>query len=204
VSTAEELRARFAGRTPVWMDQRYRCAVLCPLVERADGLHLLFEVRAASLRRQPGEVCFPGGRAEGGESAETCALRETEEELRIPREHICLLGRPDFIYSHAGFLMEPVLGLVDEAGFAGLTPSSAEVADVFTAPLSFFQETAPQPLQYTLVPQPPADFPYADVGFPQGYRWASGAVDVPVWHYEGHVIWGLTARIVRNLVEILK
>ena len=59
----EELRRRFDGHAPGLMGARHSYAVLCPLVERADGLHLLFEVRAAGLR-QGGEVCFPGGRAE--------------------------------------------------------------------------------------------------------------------------------------------
>lgn len=59
--------------------------MLVPLVERPEGLCLLYEVRADTLGRQPGEVCFPGGRIEGVESPEECALRETEEELSIPR-----------------------------------------------------------------------------------------------------------------------
>ena len=46
--------------------------------------HLLFEVRADTLDRQPGEVCFPGGHMESGETPAACALRETEEELSIP------------------------------------------------------------------------------------------------------------------------
>ena len=67
------------------MDATGQYSVLVPLVEREGGLSLLYEVRAGSLRRQPGEVCFPGGRLEGAESPEECALRETWEELGIPR-----------------------------------------------------------------------------------------------------------------------
>ena len=56
----EELRRRFGGHEPGLMGARKEYAVLCPFVERDDGPHLLFEVRAAGLR-QGGEVCFPGG-----------------------------------------------------------------------------------------------------------------------------------------------
>ena len=125
----ERLRRHYGGHIPGLLGARHSYAVLCPLVERPDGLHLLYEVRAAALHRQPGEVCFPGGRMEAGETPEQCALRETEEELAIPRREIEILGKPDFICNQAGFLMQPVLGLVSAAGFAAMAPSSAEVAD---------------------------------------------------------------------------
>ena len=84
----EHLRRRYADHVPGLLGARHSYAVLCPLVERPDGLHLLFEVRSAALHRQPGEVCFPGGRMEAGETPEQCALRETEEELAIPRQEV--------------------------------------------------------------------------------------------------------------------
>ena len=62
----DHLRRRFAAHEPDLLGARYRCAVLCPLVERPDGLHLIYEVRANGVS-QPGEVCFPGGRREKGE-----------------------------------------------------------------------------------------------------------------------------------------
>ena len=175
-------------------------AVLCPLVEGKDGLRLLFEVRAPQLR-QGGEVCFPGGKMEPGESPADCALRETEEELSIPREEVRLLGMPDFICNQRGFLLRPVLGLVSPAGFAALRPSPAEVAEAFTVPLAFFRETPPDLRRYELVPQVPEDFPYGPVGIPRTYPWSHGQVEIPIWHYEGHAIWGMTARLVREIIR---
>ena len=116
------LRRRFGGHTPSLLGEKRRYAVLCPLVEREDGLHFLYEVRSRTLS-QGGEVCFPGGRMEPGESPEECALRETEEELAIPAREITLLGTPDFISNQAGFLLRPVLGLVSPRGFAAMRPS---------------------------------------------------------------------------------
>lgn len=198
----DALRRRFDGHQPGLMGARHEYAVLCPLLERPDGLYLLFEVRAAALR-QGGEVCFPGGRKEAGETITECALRETEEELSIPRSEITLLGTPDFISSANGFLLHPILGLVSNDGMASLSPSTAEVSEVFIVPLSFFQNTAPEVYKYDLLPHVPDDFPYEQVGIPRNYRWSQGQVDVPVWYWKGHAIWGLTARIVQYLISEL-
>lgn len=196
----EALRRRFGGHQPGLLGARHEYAVLCPLVEQPDGLRLLFEVRAAGLS-QGGEVCFPGGRLEPGEAPAEAALRETEEELSIPRREVQLLGTPDFLCSQRGFLLRPHLGLVSPAGFASLSPSPSEVAEVFTVPVAFFRDTPPELYSYDLLPQPPLDFPYEEVGVSQDYPWARGKVDVPVWYWQGHAIWGMTARIVRHITR---
>lgn len=196
----ERLERRFQGHEPGLLGAGWSCAVLCPLLEGEDGLRLLFEVRSPQLR-QGGEVCFPGGRMEPGESAADCALRETEEELSIPRGEVALLGTPDFICNQRGFLLRPVLGLVSPAGFAALRPSPAEVAEAFTVPLAFFRETEPEVRRYALIPQVPEDFPYGPVGISRDYPWARGEVEVPIWYYEGHAIWGMTARLVREIAR---
>ena len=174
---------RFYGdHVPTLLEARHEYAVLCPLVERPDGLHLLFEVRSAGVS-QSGETCFPGGQMEPGEAPADCALRETEEER--------------------GFLLRPLPGLVSPAGLAALRPAPAEVAEVFTVPVEFFRTTLPQPCAYDLIPRVPESFPYEAVGIPRDYPWNCGKVEVPVWLYGGHAIWGMTARIVRDLVSHL-
>ena len=195
------LRRFYGDHVPTLLEARHEYAVLCPLVERPDGLHLLFEVRSAGVS-QSGETCFPGGQMEPGETPADCALRETEEDLSIPRAEIRLLGQGDFICNQRGFLLHPVLGVVSPKGLEALRPSPAEVAEVFTVPLSFFRQTPPECYRYTLEPQVPDTFPYEAVGIPRNYPWASGWVEVPVWHYGPHVIWGMTARIVRSLAEV--
>lgn len=194
------LAERFGNHEPGLLGAKQSYAVLCPLVERPDGLHLLYEVRAAGLR-QGGEVCFPGGRMEPGESPEGCAIRETEEELSIPGQEVRVLGTPDFICNQRGFLLRPVLGLVSPGGFARMTPSPAEVAETFTVPLEFFRKTPPEVWEYRLLPQAPKGFPYEAVGIARDYPWADGRVEVPVWYYEGRVVWGMTARITKSLID---
>ena len=199
----EALARRFTGHKPGLLGAQQSYAVLCPVIDHLPGgPHFLYEVRAAQLR-QGGEVCFPGGRMEPGETPEDCALRETEEELAIPKGEIHLLGTPDFIANQRGFLLRPVLGLVSPAGLAAMVPSPAEVAEAFTVPLSFFRETKPEAWSYSLVPQVPEAFPYARVGIPRDYPWAHGRVEVPLWCYQGRAIWGMTARITWDLMRNL-
>lgn len=195
----DALRRRYGGYTPGLMGARHSYAVLVPLLPSADGLRLLFEVRAAALR-QGGEVCFPGGRMETGETAADCALRETEEELSIPPEAVELLGPSDFICNQRGFLLQPVIGVVSPAGLARMRPSPAEVAEVFTVPLDFFRRTEPVAARYELTPTLPEDFPWEAAGIPRDYAWSRGTVEVPAWRYEGRVIWGMTARITRDII----
>ena len=198
----DALRRKYQDHVPGLMGARRSYAVLCPFLELPRETRLLFEVRAADLR-QGGEVCFPGGRMEPGETPAECALRETEEELSIPRDAVEILGCSDFLYSQRGFLLHPVLGRVSAAGLAALDPSPAEVAEVFTVPVRFFQETPPELYRYDLLPQSPEGFPYGAVGVPEDYPWSRGQVEVPVWQYEGRAVWGMTARILRDILRAL-
>ena len=198
------LEALLKDRTPGLMDSKRAYAVLVPLVEQNGELCLLYEVRARTLRRQPGEVCFPGGLMEKGETPEDCALRETWEELAIPDRCVRLLGRLDFIAHRANFLMQPVLGVVDSSALDRMAPSPAEVEEVFFVPLSHLLRTPPIEYTYELVPTPAENFPYEIIGIPKNYRWQNGRENVPVYPWEGRAIWGLTGRITRNLISLLQ
>ena len=190
--------------TPGLLDGRRSYAVLVPLVEREDGLSVLYEVRAMSLRRQPGEVCFPGGRMEAGETPEQCALRETWEELGIPAEEVRVLGQLDFIAHRANFIMYPVLGLISGETADRMKLCEAEVGETFEVPLSHLLTTAPIEYDYELIPTPARDFPYELLNIPRNYRWQVGSENVPVYPWQGRAIWGLTGRITRHLVRMVR
>ena len=199
MASLEEFRRQWTGHVPEIQDMKARYGVLVPLVERPEGLSLLYEVRADTLGRQPGEVCFPGGRVEAGETPEACALRETWEELGIPQSAVELIAPLDLVTHQGGFVMYPFLGLVDPA--APVCPSPAEVKEAFTVPVDWLLAHPAEVYSYELAPQVGADFPYERVGFPKGYRWRGGKVSVPIYDWPGHPIWGLTGRITCRLLE---
>ncbi len=89
------------GRKPGMIDEeQYRkYAVLIPLINTVDGYDVLFEVRSSKLRHQPREICFPGGRMEAGESSQVAAVRETMEELLLPKENISVIAPMDIFIS---------------------------------------------------------------------------------------------------------
>lgn len=200
----EALARLLNGRRPGLMDVGSEYAVLVPLVERQDGLYLLYEVRSHTLRRQPGEVCFPGGRVEGTESPEACALRETEEELAIPPSSIRILGRLDFLAHRTNFMMHPILALVKAGAVEHMTLNPGEVDHTFLVPLSHLLNTPPLEYDYRLIPQTEESFPYELIGIPRDYSWQIGSENVPIYPWQGHAIWGLTGRITRHLVQMIR
>lgn len=199
--TLADFRARWAGHMPAIQDVKQEYAVLVPLVEGPEGLSLLFEVRASTLAHQPGEVCFPGGKVEPGESPRDCALRETLEELGIPTGEVEIMAPLDLLVQQGKFVMHPFLGAVSPAGLAAMRPSQAEVDSTFLVPVEWLRTHPPEIYSYELKPQVGADFPYNRIGFPNGYRWRSGESSVPVYPWPDRPIWGLTGRIVRHLME---
>lgn len=200
----DDLSRLLAGRKPDLMDKRGEFSVLVPLVEGDEGLSLLYEVRAKTMHSQPGEICFPGGRAEGNETPEECALRETWEELAIPPRAVHILGRLDFIAHRAGFLMHTVAAKVDREAVEHMHPGPDEVDETFLVPLEYLLTHPPMDLSYKLVPEPGPDFPYEQAGIPRDYAWRLGRETVPVYRWRDRVIWGLTGRITRNLLGYIR
>lgn len=187
----------------VWGDYSY-FSVMAPLVEIDGELHLLYEVRAAGLRRQPGEVCFPGGAVEKGETKKQCAIRETCEELGLRRKDVRVLAELDVLLTYSNFTMYPFLGTIpydriDETKF-----SKNEVQEIFYVPLKFFLENEPFIYKMDVLPDIREDFPFEMLNVDNGYNWRKGKSQIPIYQYEGRVIWGLTAIITHNLANIIK
>lgn len=123
-----ELR-RFFPADPV------HAAVLVPLVERPAGLTVLLTQRAGHLKKHPGQISFPGGRIEPHDAdVVQAALRESEEEIGLPRRHVSVVGLlPDHLIV-TGFRVTPVVGFVAPGFELKLDPT--EVDDAFEVPLA--------------------------------------------------------------------
>ena len=181
-----------------------RSAVLVPLIFR-DGDQslpdLLFEQRAFDLPHQPGEVCFPGGRVEEGETPEEAALREICEELLIKPEQIQILGPLNFFPSSTDQTICAFAGVL--TGYKG-TFSPEEVDHVFTIPLRWFLSHEPDRYETFRTVFPGEDFPYELIPGGKNYPWGRIRHIVPVYPDTDPVIWGLTARIIDALCAALQ
>src|SRR3954471_7856201 len=111
-------------------------SVLVPLVDRPAGTTVLLTQRTADMPSHAGQIAFPGGRREAGEDAVAAALRETEEEVGIPRRFVEVVGAVDLYRTGTGFEITPVVGIVTP-GFT-IRADPREVADVFEVPLEHF------------------------------------------------------------------
>lgn len=179
-------------------------AVLIPIIEKEDGLHILYQVRADTLRRQPGEISFPGGNMEEGELPLECAVRETHEEIGVPINDIHIISELNYINSYSNFTMYSFLGQIDEDVLAESKFSEAEVKELFTVPLQFFIDNDPYVYKYDLRPDVKEDFPYKEYGINESYNWRKGTSTVPFYTYNDRVIWGLTARLTQDFIRLIK
>ena len=98
----------------------------------------------------------------------------------------------------------PFLGTISPQGVDRLAASAAEVKNVFFVPLDYLMHYPEEVYRYTVSAQVDDQFPYERMGFPKNYPWRTGFMDVPIYEYEGHFIWGMTARTVRWLLRELR
>lgn len=86
---------------------RHKCfSVVIPMIDIDGELHILYEVRSPKIKRQPGEICFPGGEREPGETDIECALRETSEELCIDTDDIFVIGEVGTLFTYGGYVIK--------------------------------------------------------------------------------------------------
>ncbi len=179
--------------------ERKEFSVLIPLIQ--DEESVLFEVRGSDIR-QAGDVCFPGGRIEEGETPIEAALRETEEEIGIPREEIKILGRFDSVLEVNRIRMNTVVGVLPKDYKDKLKLAENEVSEVFTVPMSFFLENEPDYFKGEII-QDDTGFPYSKHNINPEYKWRKAYQDIYFWHFDGQVIWGLTAVVMEWFIKKL-
>lgn len=201
--TAPALRDRFAN-PPLWspehsVEKRFGdrlpapAAVLVPLVMR-DELMLLLTLRTTNLSTHSGQVAFPGGRSDPTDrDAVHTALREADEEIGLPGEHVEVLGTLPIYVTGTAYIITPVVALV-KPGFP-VQPNPAEVADVFEVPLAYLMNPANHrrhEMEFDGDTRQWLSMPYID-------RAALHGTAQDVERY----IWGATAGMLRNLYRFL-
>lgn len=196
---------KIENRTPTILGSEnfVEFAVLLPLIEKENDVHILFEVRSSKLRRQPGEICFPGGKVDKEDkNVRHTAIRETIEELRINEEYITNIVPLDYLVTPFGTIIYPFIGIINNQ--VKLNPNPEEVEEVFTVPLSFFIKNKPQIYKIKFKVEPEENFPVHDIIGGENYKWQVRSMDECFYYYENRVIWGLTAGIIKHYVELLE
>jgi len=183
LSWMDEVAARLAVREREASDPsegQRRAAVLVPLYVRDGALRILFTRRTETVEHHRGQISFPGGvEEEADDSAFATAVRETQEELGISPGLVHLLGALTPLTTITDFFVEPFVGAIPYPHV--LKPAEAEIAEVIDAPVAALLD--PRVLETKTLPgrEEPTLF----------------------YHYGEHVIWGATARMLKELLDAL-
>lgn len=199
-----QLSAYLNGREPqVTTDiDVITAAVAVPLLEIDGEDHVLFTVRSQTLRRQPGEISFPGGHCESTDkTGADAAIRECSEELGIDTSQIELVGPLDCLVSAIGVKLHAVVVRLHNDEF---TPNPDEVGEIFTVPLSYLLTMEPTVGHLDIGTKPLRDFPFHLL---EGYQidWKIRQnYSVYFYPYKQYTIWGLTGRVLKNFLDLYR
>lgn len=179
-------------------------SIFIPLIKISEDIHVIFETRAKQLRRQPGEICFPGGRIdEDDKNSEAAAIRETCEELRVTKDDISLIGPLDYLVTPYETIIYPYFGWIDK-DLAEISPNPHEVGEIFTVPLTYLIQSEPSIYNVSFQVQPDPDFPLHLIPGGENYNWRVRNKKEYFYFYKDKVIWGMTARILNEFLENFK
>jgi 8-oxo-dGTP pyrophosphatase MutT (NUDIX family) len=179
----DEVRDRLAARplaAPEPLEGQRRAAVLIPLFVKDASLWILFTRRTETVEHHRGQISFPGGvEEETDETPLATALRETREEIGVTESDVCPLGELSPLTTVTDFYVEPFVGAIPHP--YPFSPAEAEIAELIEAPVAALRD--PRILEKKVLP----------------------GRDEPTlfYHHGKHVIWGATARMLKELLEAL-
>jgi 8-oxo-dGTP pyrophosphatase MutT (NUDIX family) len=170
------------GKTCINDPALSRAAVLIPLFKKKGQFHVLLTRRTDKVGHHKGQVSFPGGRQDQGEDLLTTALREAKEEMGIEEKDVRILGELDDMCTvSSDFCISPFVALIPYP--YPFKINRQEIAEVIEVPLSVFLDES-------------------KLG--QEFRERNGhPLKVYFYQHEEHLIWGATARILKQLIDLL-
>lgn len=160
-----------------------RAAVLALLYHDQGADRLLLTKRTETVEHHKGQICFPGGGVHAGDAdLSITALRETWEEVGIQPEHIEVIGQLDDMVTNSNFLVTPFVGVLHHTPYEFI-PSDIEVAEVIEPPIADLLDEAALVMEERIL---------------------GGEVRLtPAYHWNGHRVWGATARMLQELLDLL-
>ncbi|WP_455543598.1 NUDIX hydrolase [Intestinibacter sp.] len=204
IENIKNIKDKFNGFVPYinGSQNMKRASVLIPIVKRDNSYEILFEVRAKTLRSQPNEISFPGGKIEKGENPQDACIRETCEELGTDPENIEIISPLDLYLNHSNLIIHPYVGIIKNID--NLHINKDEVDHVFTAPISYLMSYSPDEFENEIEVKVNDNFPYDRIPNKENYKFASGKYSTLFYEYKNYVIWGITAKILENFLDFLK
>jgi 8-oxo-dGTP pyrophosphatase MutT (NUDIX family) len=162
-------------------DEEHDAAVLAAVVEREGDHYLLFTKRADHLGEHAGQMSFPGGgREPSDDSLQATALREAEEEIGLRPDEADVVGRLDDIRTTSKYAVTPYVARIPDREY---TPDEREVAEIAVLPVSGLLDADNYEVERREHPR-------------------YGEAIVHFFHVDGYTVWGATARILVQLLEL--
>lgn len=187
---ADEWPERTRQAVAEYIPRRLECvgatpaAILILVYDREGEAHILFTERTHQVEHHKGQISFPGGAShESDDCLETTALRETAEEIGVRPGDVEIVGQLDDMLTISNFLVTPFVGILNTNSEYTFTINREEVTQVVQVPLSHLLDDRNMELEVR--------------------QYKGKQVLVPAYTYEGHRIWGATARILRQLLDLL-
>ena len=158
-----------------------RACVLIPIIRSKRGWSLLLTRRSENLAAHSGQIAFPGGAVEDGESLQDAAIREAEEEVGIPASSVELIGRLDDLITNSGFLVAPFVGVVNEP--IDYVIQASEVVEAFEVPVDALLDKEKPEVRYV--------------------SFRNRRVPAYFYPYKQYEIWGLTGRMLKAFLDMV-
>ncbi len=179
-----------------------RSSVMILVVDDEDNLSLLFEVRSQFVK-QPGEICFPGGRVEKDDGTTlVTAIRETQEELGIDKEKIELVGKLGDLVFASNHVISAYVGIVKKSDIDKGLMDKEEVEDLLIVPLEYLKTAVPDEMHYNVHARWDREVTDSLKKYRDNYH--GTIIDkrrIISYDYKEHTIWGITARILEIFLK---
>ena len=169
----ETLKNQLNEKQPLFIGEEsaHRFAVIIPVVQVDGEFHILFEVRSFKMRKQPGDISFPGGRIDADDPTPLqAALRELNEELGVKPETVTVIGQLSPYVASSSFVVYPYVATFD---YKEILPfyNKDEVEEVFIVPVKWFLNHKPYMHLVSVEPVPSPDFPFEKIYNGSNYKW---------------------------------
>lgn len=198
------IKSKIKNRIPGPTKLQHYFSVLIPLIEIDGELEIIYELRSKDLSTQPGEVSLPGGRIERGEEFSQAAVRECSEELLIPESKIELIGESDYLITPFSFVIYVFVAKLNFNSLDEIRVNNFEVEEIFSVPLEYFFNNPVERYDAVLKSEFDQNFPFYLLPEGEKYDPRETHYEVYLYHYKNRVIWGITAEITKNFIDILK